>query len=109
MKIARIPKYDEETDTVLYDQPTDEKLPLTDHIPVAVSVHKIGKSLVVDPTREEEDLSETRVTIGSSNGVISSLQKSNSQYLEIDEMKRVFEISTEISKEIYEKIEKALE
>lgn len=108
MKIAKVPKYDEETGKVMYDQPTEEGLPLTDHVPVAVSVHKIGKSLVVDPTREEEDLSETRVTIGSCDGVISSLQKSNKQALEADEMKRVFEISTELSKEVYKKIEKAL-
>lgn len=109
LKIAKIPKYDEENDKVIYDEPTDESLPLTDIVPVAVSVHKAGKSLFVDPTREEEDVSEVRVTVGSSKGVISSLQKSNSKELEIDEMKRVFEIATEVSEKILEKIEKSLE
>ena len=108
MKIARIPKYDEEKNKVLYDDLTDVGLPLTDHVPVAVSVHKIGKSLVVDPTREEEDLSETRVTIGSCNGVISSLQKSNSQSLEAEEMKKIFDISTRLSKEVHKRIEDAI-
>lgn len=108
MKIARIPKYDLETNTVLYDELTDDKLPLTEHVPVAISVHKIGDSLIVDPTREEEDVSETRVTIGSSNGTISSLQKSNSKHLGIDEIKKVFEIAAETSKEINKKIDKAL-
>lgn len=108
LKIARIPKYDMENDVVLYDELSDEKLPLTDHVPVAISIHKIGKGLIVDPTREEEDISETRVTVGSSKGTISSLQKSNSKHLEIDEMKKVFEIATKASEEIHEKIDKAL-
>jgi exosome complex component RRP42 len=108
MKITKIPKYDLENDKVIYDEPTNQGLPLTNHVPVAVSVHKIGKSLIVDPTREEEDMSETRVTIGSSKGIISSLQKSNSQALEIDEIKKVFEISTKISEEIHSKIEETL-
>lgn len=108
MKIAKIPTYDEENDKVLYDKPSNKGLPLTDHVPVSVSVHKIGKSLIVDPTKEEEDISETRVTIGSSKGTISSLQKSNSQSLEIDEIKRVFEISARLSEEVHKKIDEAL-
>lgn len=108
LKIAKIPKYDKESGKVLYGEYTDEKIPLTDHVPVAISVHKLGKSLIVDPTREEEDLSETRVTIGSSNGVISSLQKSESKYLEIEEIKRVFEIADKVSREVFDKIEKSI-
>ncbi len=108
MKIAKVPKYDAEKDKVLYDELTDEGLPLTDIVPVAVSVHKLGKTLIVDPTRDEEDVSESRTTIGSSKGVISSLQKSNSAALEIEEIKKVFEISARISEEILDKIEKAI-
>lgn len=108
MKIARIPKFDTESGKVLSEELTDEKLPLTDHVPVAVSVHKVGKHLIVDPTREEEDLSETRVTIGSSKGVISSLQKSNSVALSMDEIKKAFEISAKTSEIIDKKIDELL-
>ncbi len=108
LKIARIPKYDLENNKILHEEISDEKLPLTDHVPVAISVHKLGDSLIVDPTREEEDISETRVTIGSSKGIISSLQKSNSQSLEIDEIKKIFEIATKVSEEIDAKINEAL-
>ena len=101
LKIAKIPEYDEKTDKINYEKLTDKNIPLTDHVPIAVSVHKLGKSLIVDPTREEEDVSEARVTIGSSNGTISSLQKSNSAGIPIEEMKKIFEISTKISKEIF--------
>ena len=108
LKIARIPKYDLETNKILHEEKSDEKLPLTDHVPVAISVHKLGDSLIVDPTREEEDISETRVTVGSSKGTISSLQKSNSQALEIDEIKKIFEIAVKVSEEIDAKINEAL-
>lgn len=108
LKITKMPKYDEENSRVLYDELTDKGLPLTDVVPVAISVHKLGKSLIVDPTREEEDVSETRVTVGSSKGIISSLQKSNSVALEVDEIKRVFEIATKSSDEVLKKIEEAL-
>ncbi|PJE81246.1 RNA-binding protein [Candidatus Pacearchaeota archaeon CG10_big_fil_rev_8_21_14_0_10_32_42] len=106
LKIAKMPKYDEENGKILYEE-KGENLPLTNNIPVAVSVHKIGDSFVVDPTREEEDLSECRVTIANHNGTISSLQKSQSKELEIEEMKKIFEISEEVSKKILKEIEKA--
>jgi exosome complex component RRP42 len=109
MKIAKIPSYDKENDKVLYDQPTNQGLPLTDHVPVSASIYKVGKSLLVDPTREEEDASDTRLTIGSSNGTISSLQKSNSAPFSIEDMKKAFEISAKVSNEISEKIDKCLE
>ena len=108
MKIAKIPKYDEENNKILYGEDSGERLPLTDIVPVAVSVHKIGKNLIVDPTREEEDLSESRVTIGSSKGVISSLQKSESSALEIEEIKKTFEIAERVSRNVLEKIESNL-
>ena len=108
MKIAKIPKYDLETNKVLYDEPTEVGLPLTNHIPVSTTIYKIGKTLVVDPTREEEDVSETRVAIGSSEGIISSLQKSDSAPLEIEEIKKAFEIATRVSGEMSKKIDEAL-
>jgi exosome complex component RRP42 len=108
LKIAKIPKYDEKTDTVIYDELTDKKLPLTDIVPVAISVHKIGNSLVLDPTREEEDVSEARITIGSSNGNIFSLQKSNSAPLEIEEMKKALEVGAKGSENILKKLNELL-
>lgn len=108
MKLAKIPKYDAKTGKVMYDEPTKEGLPLTDVVPVAVSVHKLGKSLLVDPTREEEDVSTSRTTVGCSKGVISSLQKSNSAALETDEIKKVFEIAEKVSAGILKKIEEAI-
>lgn len=108
MKIAKVPKFDEETGKAIYSELTEENLPLTSHVPVAISVHKVGDSLIVDPTKEEEDVSECRVTMGSSHGVISSLQKSNSKELKVEEIKKVFEISARVSEVIDEKINEAI-
>jgi exosome complex RNA-binding protein Rrp42 (RNase PH superfamily) len=77
-------------------------------MPITISLHKIGKNWIVDPTREEEDVSETRLTMGFSNGIISSAQKSNSKEVPIEELKKVFEIGDRVSKEIFKKIEKEL-
>lgn len=105
LKIAKLPKYDEENNKVLYEEPTKEGIPLTEKIPVAVSVHKIGDSLFVDPTREEEDLSESRLTASCYKGIISSLQKSESGSLEAEELKKMFEIVEKSSKEVLKQIE----
>jgi len=108
LKLAKIPKYDKKEQKVIFDELTDESLPLTDKTPVAISVHKLGSSLLIDPTREEEDLSECRVTVSSNKGVISSLQKSESTALEIDEIKKIFEIAEEASEKVLKEIEKKI-
>jgi len=108
LKLARLPKYDRKEKKVLFDELTEERIPLTEKVPVAISVHKIGPSLLIDPTREEEDLSECRVTISFNKGIISSLQKSESAALEIDEMKKIFEIAEKASEDVLKQIEKKI-
>ncbi len=108
LKIAKIPKYDEESGKVLYGELSEMDVPLSDSMPIAVSVHKVGDSLIVDPTRQEEDLSECRVTLTNHDGAISSLQKSESKELEIEEMKKIFDISEEVSRKILKEIENNL-
>lgn len=105
LKIAKMPKYDSESKKVIYEE-SQGSIPLTKNLPIAVSIHKLGDSFIVDPSREEEDLSECRVTVTNSGGIISSLQKSNSKELEIHEMKKVFEISDKVSEKLSKEIEK---
>lgn len=106
LKNAKIPKYDEENEKVLYGELSDVNVPLSDKIPIALTVHKIGENLLVDPTREEEDISETRVTIGSSNGKISSMQKGKEQSLKVEEMNTILDIVEKVERDVYNKIEK---
>ena len=107
LKLAKIPKYDEENDKILYGE-YEKDLPLKNINPYAITVHKIGNSLVLDPTREEEDVSATRVTIGSSEGTIYSLQKGNPACFSIEELQKSFEIVDAAWKELFKKVEKQL-
>ena len=77
-------------------------------LPISLTVHKIGNCLLVDPTKEEEDLSECRVTVTTCGELVSSIQKSNSKEISIDEMNGIFEIAVESSKKLLKEIEKKL-
>ena len=105
---AKIPKYDLEKEKVLFGEWTDEKLSLKKELPISLTVHKIGDSFIVDPTREEEDISETRVTMESADGVISSMQKGNSVALEVEEFEKILDLITKTEREIFKKLEKFL-
>ena len=107
LKNARIPKYDEETDKVLYDEPSDKKLPLSKNMPICVTLHKIGDSIFVDPTQEEEDVSETKMTVGiTEEGVISSMQKGNSREISVENLHEMLDVAEKVSKKIQSKIER---
>ncbi len=75
LRNAKIPKYDEKEGKVLFGELTKEGLPLSKNVPIAITVYKVGDNFLVDPTREEEDVSEARITTGISDGIISSMQK----------------------------------
>ena len=108
LKNAKIPKYDKKEEKVIYGEYSGEKLPLNKDVPISVTFHKIGDSLIVDPTTEEEDLSETRVTIGIAGENISSMQKGDSASLDIEEMKKLIDLAEKVTKDVYKQIEKDL-
>ncbi len=107
LKLAKVPKYDEEKAKVLYGEYNGD-LPLKKMNPFAITIHKIGSNLILDPTREEEDVSETRMTVGSSEGIIYSLQKGNSGYFSVEEIEKSFEIIEKSWKELFKKVEAQL-
>ena len=87
--------YDPETKAVDYKKRTEEKLPLTKS-PLAVTVYKVGGKLLVDPTAEEEQCYEARLTIGSdATGIISALQKGGVQPITIDDVSKMVDIALE--------------
>jgi exosome complex component RRP42 len=106
LKNSFIPEYDEETGKVNYGKLTNKKIELSEIIPIPITIHKIGESFIVDPTREEEDLCETRVTIGSSKGSISSMQKGESGILTSEEFEKILDINEKVWKDVFKKIEK---
>ncbi len=106
LKTAKIPKYDEETGKTVFGEWTDKNIPLSKEVPISLTVHKIGNSLIVDPTREEEDISETRVTICSSDGTVHSIQKGNSKELDVEEFKKILDLIEKTERKMFKKIEK---
>ncbi len=108
LKNAKIPKYDVKKEKVLFGELSDKKIPLSKEIPISLTIYKIGDNLVIDPIRDEEDISETRVTIGSSNGIISSMQKGNPEELSIEDFNNILDLIEKTEREVFKKLEKFL-
>lgn len=64
--------------------------------PVAVTMVKIGNSLIVDPSADEEEVMDMRLTITlDEDGNVCTIQKSGSEGLTMDEVKKALQIATE--------------
>lgn len=91
-----------------YDTKTTKKLPLEDTIPLSFSFFKLGDSIILDPTREEQEACDTRVTFGASHWkgqhMVNSCQKKDSYPL----TKKDIEIMMKILPEKYDEINKKL-
>ncbi len=108
LKNTKIPKYDEEEEKVLFGELSNESLTLSKEIPISITAYKLGDKFIVDPTRDEEDLCETRVTIGSSDGVISSMQKGEVQEISVEEFKELLELVNKVERKVSSALEKQL-
>ncbi len=112
LKIARMPAYDKKTERIKYGEFTDEGLPLTDNVPLTITFFKIKNSLFVDPTREEEDSSEARLTAEISHAgkeeLINAMQKGGEIALSPEEVETMLDESAKISKKLREFVEEEL-
>ncbi|MBI3037103.1 exosome complex protein Rrp42 [Candidatus Woesearchaeota archaeon] len=102
LKNARFPEYDGKT--VDYKSMTDKKLPIA-RFPVSVTVTKIGDSIFVDPTVEEEKVVDSRLTVAiTDGGRICAMQKGGNSPLSIDEIGRMIDLAVakaaELSKQL---------
>ena len=90
LKKAMVPELDE-NNMIDYDKPAKKKLPISDETaPISISFFKLGNAIILDPTREEEEACEARVTFGISkwNGqyMINSCQKNNVEHFTTPEL-----------------------
>ena len=108
LKNAEIPKYDEKEDKILYGESSGKKMPLTKEIPISITLHKIGDNILADPTREEEDAAETKLTIGLSNGIVSSMQKGNENEMDTKIFGEMIDMAEKVWGDLSKKIEKAI-
>jgi len=109
LRMAKIPKYDAKNEKVLYGELSDKNIPLRKETPISLTAHKLGETMIIDPTKEEEDVSEAKMTLGGTpEGVISSIQKGDSKELSIDEVNKILELTEKARKNVFSKIEKLL-
>jgi exosome complex component RRP42 len=81
----------------------DFPLPIR-NIPVAVTMVKIGDTLVADPDLEEEQLSSARITVSTTeDGHIRAMQKGDVGELSIEEIRKAINMSSNLGKAIREK------
>tara|TARA_Y100000310_G_scaffold345757_1_gene469346 strand:+ start:5642 stop:6424 length:783 start_codon:yes stop_codon:yes gene_type:complete len=100
LKDAKFPEYDAKNDKVDYEKKTKKGLPLTDE-PLEVTVHKIHGSLIVDPSLEEEEYSDARITVGSlKEGTLCAMQKGGDSPLTTEDINKIVEIAVDKAKSL---------
>lgn len=110
LKSARIPKYDEKKEKVIYGEWSEKKLPLiAKQMPLTITVHKIGETLLLDPNTEEEESSETRVTFSIAETGIHAMQKGNESSIDINEFMKIVDFAEEKWNDLYQKTMKLIE
>ena len=108
LRTARMPKYDEEKEKVLFGAWSKNNLPLTKETPVSITLYKVGNKFIADPNLEEQDMSEAKITIGRKGEYISSMQKGDMRPFTIQEMNQAIEMSEKVYNDVLKKIDKQL-
>lgn len=105
LKTATFPKREE--DKVLYEEERTKKKLSINAEPVTVTVYKMGEHLLVDATKEEESVSDTRLSVAiTQDDKIHSLQKAGFGGLTTDEVFKSFSIALDKSKAYRKAVEK---
>src|SRR3989339_879904 len=93
LKSAYFPEVNSETGAIDYKKKTKQKLPLTKE-PLSVTVCKINGSLIVDPTVEEEEATDARLTVATDvDGTISAMQKGGEEPFTQEEIAKILDIT----------------
>ncbi|MBX4196627.1 exosome complex protein Rrp42 [Candidatus Pacearchaeota archaeon] len=112
LRSAKVPALNKEGN-VDYDEKSTKHMPLAEGVnPISFSFFKLGSSLILDPTREEEEACEARVTWGISkwNGqyMINSCQKSAEAIFSQAEINHMMDALPKKFDELNEKLKKFL-
>jgi exosome complex component RRP42 len=94
---------------------TNKKLPLKEAMPLTMTFHKVGNSIYTDPTTEEEEASEARLSLAFSHlkkeGYINALQKGGSTPFTVEELNHILDNASKLNKKLQdsflEKLKKA--
>jgi len=109
---AKLPVYDAETDTIKYGEYTKDPIPLTEKVCLNFTAYKVGKSLIFDPTREEEDSSEARLSVAMTRSkgkiYVNSLQRGEDEPLTPEEVLKILEMAEKKYEEVEEVVKKQI-
>lgn len=111
LKHSKIPGLTE-INTPDYKHRTNKSIPLNANIPLSISFFKLDNSVYLDPTREEEEASDVRITFGISNWngkhMVHACQKSGNLYLTQSEIESIMPVLVKKYDELNEKLKKFL-
>ncbi len=103
---AKFPKYKKKKDVITYEEKSKKKLSL-EKMPIPVTVVKIGDKFIVDPTVEEEDATDARLTVTTvENDELVALQKGGEAGLSEDDIMNMVDISIKKGKELRKLLQK---
>ncbi len=112
LKQAVIPELDKDG-KIDSEKKSKTKLPLSkDAWPISFSFFKLGESIIIDPTREEEEACDGRVTFGISESkgkyLINSCQKASPATFTLEEIEKIMKVLPKKLDEVNEKLKKCL-
>jgi len=109
-KDARMPEYDAEEEKIIYENKTDKTFPLTDIMPFNITFYKIGDNFIIDPVTEEEEASESRISLGLTEDKekikINSIQKGKEGTMTEEELSQMIDASVKKFKELKKEFDK---
>jgi exosome complex component RRP42 len=110
LKRAKLPALNDKG-KIDYDKPSTTPLPLSkETAPLTFTSFKLGDSIILDPTREEEEACEGRIPLAvskwSGQYMINSCQKGEEIPLSRKELEKIFDLLPKKYDEISEKLKK---
>lgn len=104
LKNARMPKLDEENKVIIGEW-TDKKVPFV-NMTIPTTFVKIGKVILPDPDKEEESVSNARLTVTCSDENVNAMQKGGTGGFTVKEIEQCVSESFKIREKIVETIKK---
>ena len=110
--LAKMPKFNEEKNRIEKEL-TKNHLPLRkERMPLLITFYKLKDSFIIDPTKEEEEIVDYRLSIAFSeiNGElrINAMQKGKEGAISLEDIEKILENLEEIYKKKYLKIKEKI-
>ena len=106
LKDAKFPKYDEKNNKIIYEESTNKGLTLKE-LPIPITVVKIKDKILVDPTLDEEEAVDSRLTVTTlEDGRVCAMQKGGKEPLSAEDTDKMIELGIKKGKELRKILEK---